>query len=210
VHLTYLDLLPSETALVIVDIQNDFCHAKGCFSKHKKVDLTYVHKAISTLLRFIEEMRRIDLPLIFVRTIHSTWTDSSSWLTRGNGKAEEMSICSPRSWGSQFFLIKPEDKDCVVTKHRYSAFFQTDLDLILRSRNIENLLVAGVLTNVCVESTVRDAFNRNYQPCLIADCCASYNSVEHEAAIRNIGKYFGKVSDMAEVLELLKNGYGNA
>lgn len=208
---THPDLPQSNTALLIVDVQNDFCHEKGSFSTHRKVDLSYTRKAIFALLPFIREVRRLEIPLVFIQTIHSAWTSSSSWMKRLSGEAGEMNICAPGSWGSRFYQIKPEENDCIVIKHRYSAFFQTNLDLVLRSRHIEKLLVAGVLTNVCVESTIRDAFSRNYETVLLEDCCASYDPAEHEAAVRNIGKYFGKVSDSAETLcKLKKRECGNA
>lgn len=201
-------LRSSNTALIVVDVQNDFCHERGVFCSHKKVDLTHVREAVSALLPFTEDMRRAGVPILFVRTVHSEWTDSPSWSSRIEGKAREMRICAPGSWGSELYRVAPEDRDCIIVKHRYSAFFETDLDLVLRSRSIENLLVTGVVTNVCVESTVRDAFNRNYDVVLVEDCCGAFDKEEHEAAIRNIEKYFGKVSDSHTVSNILKNRCG--
>jgi ureidoacrylate peracid hydrolase len=203
-----VSVCPSKTALIVVDVQNDFCHEEGAFSCHKKIDVTHAHHAVSALLSFIQAMRSIRVPILFVQTVHSEWTDSPSWSRRLEGKAQEMQICAPGSWGSEFYRVTPEKTDCVVIKHRYSAFFETDLDLILRSRGIENLLITGLVTNVCVESTVRDAFNRNYNVVLIEDCCGAFDQAEHEAAIRNIGKYFGTVAHSETVSSMLKNQCG--
>ena len=69
----------SKTALIVVDVQNDFCHKDGVFSKVKKVDLDYVEKAVKNLSAFIETCRQLKLPIVFIKTTHSPWTDSPSW-----------------------------------------------------------------------------------------------------------------------------------
>lgn len=79
-------------------------------------------------------------------------------------------------------------------KERSSAFIKTDLDLILRSRGIETLLMTGATTNVCVETTARDVFNRNYDILLVEDCCGAHDEAEHAATLNNIHKYFGKLT----------------
>jgi ureidoacrylate peracid hydrolase len=183
----------SNTALLVVDVQNDFCHSQGVFSKYKSVNLDHVERAISNLSELIAKCREFALPIIFIRTIHSEWTNAPSWLKRMEGAGEKMRICSPESWGSDFFNVAPGEGDCTVTKHRYSAFIGTDLDLILRSKGIENILVTGVATNVCVESTARDGYHRDYNVILIEDCCGAYDKAEHAATLNNIGKFFGTV-----------------
>ena len=197
-------LLPTKTALIVVDVQNDFCHDEGIFSKNKKVDLDHVQQAVTTLLSFIEICHQFNLPTIFVRTIHSAWTDSPSWLGRMRGAAEKMRICPPGSWGADFYKVTPTEADCVISKHRYSAFVGTDLDLILRSGGIENILLAGVVTNVCVETTARDGFNLNYNVIMVEDCCGAYDHGEHAATLNNISKYFGRVATCRTLIEILE------
>jgi ureidoacrylate peracid hydrolase len=182
------------TALIVVDVQNDFCHNQGVFSKYKSATLNHVEQAVSNLSALIEKCREFDLPIIFVRTIHSTWTDSPSWLKRMEGAGEKMRICRPDSWGSNFYNVAPKEGDCIVTKHRYSAFIGTDLDLILKSQGIEYILVTGVATNVCVESTARDGYHCDYNVILIEDCCGAYDKAEHAATLNNISKFFGTVT----------------
>jgi ureidoacrylate peracid hydrolase len=194
----------SNTALLVVDVQNDFCHNQGVFSKYKSVTLDHVEQAVSNLSALIEKCREFDLPIIFVRTIHSAWTDSPSWLKRLEGAGEKMPICRPDSWGSNFYNVAPKEGDCTVTKHRYSAFIGTDLDLILRSKGLENILVAGVATNVCVESTARDGYHRDYNVILIEDCCGAYDKAEHAATLNNISKFFGVVTSSETLIAALE------
>jgi ureidoacrylate peracid hydrolase len=95
----------------------------------------------------------------------------------------------------------------VVVKHRFNAFIDTELALILRSRRIRTLVVAGVLTNVCVESTVREAFFRDYYAVVPEECVATYDKAQHDAALANIDTFFGHVTSVRE-LEAAWRGTG--
>jgi ureidoacrylate peracid hydrolase len=196
-------LRPGKTALIIVDVQNDFCHNQGVFAK-RDFNLSHVEKAVNNLLPFMNQCRQYNLPIIFVRTVHSNWTDSESWIGRLEGAAREMSICRPDSWGAEFYKVKPLTTDFIVTKHRFSGFVGTDLDLVLRSKGIETLLMTGVATNVCVETTARDGFNRDYRIILVEDCCAAFSPEEHASTVTNMSKYFGIVMNSEVFMELIE------
>ena len=88
----------------------------------------------------------------------------------------------------------------MVTKHRYSGFVNTDLDTVLRSMGIQRLLIAGVTTNVCVESTARDAVMRDYFVTLLRDCMAADSEAEHNASLRTFESYFGRIANSEEVI----------
>ena len=194
----------SNTALIVVDVQNDFCHRKGVFGKYRKANLDQVQQAVENLSTLIDKCREYNIPIVFIQTIHSPWTNSPTWLKRMEGSAEKMRICPPNEFGSQFYTVKPAEQDCIVTKHRYSAFVGTDLNLILRSRGIENILVTGVATNVCVETTARDGYNRDYNVIFVEDCCGAYDEAAHKATLYNIEKYFGTVVTSGSLMENLK------
>lgn len=192
-----------KTTLIVVDVQNDFCHSKGAFSK-RNVDQSHIHTIMPQLIFLIKKCRKFNLPIIFVRTIHDSWTNSPSWLGRMEGMAEKIPICFPDSWGAKFYKVKPRESDCIVTKHRYTAFLGTDLDLILRSKGIEVILICGVVTNVCVETTARDGFNLNYHVIIVEDCCGAFSPEEHAAALNNISKYFGIVTDSKALIKIME------
>jgi ureidoacrylate peracid hydrolase len=195
-------LAPHKAALVVVDVQKDFCHPQGAFAK-KNVNLSHVEKSVVTLVSFLEKCRQLNFPIIFVRTIHSDWTDSPSWLGRFGGTGKEFLVCRQNSWGAEFYRVEPRTSDCIVTKHRFSGFSGTDLDLILKSKGIETLLISGVVTNVCVETTARDGFNLDYHIILIEDCCGAYFLEEHASTLNNIGKYFGIVTDSKNLIGMM-------
>jgi ureidoacrylate peracid hydrolase len=90
----------------------------------------------------------------------------------------------------------------VVTKHRYSAFVDTELQALLRSNRIENLLLAGVATNVCVESTARDAFMFDYRVTVLSDCTGTYSETLREATLENMRRAFGTVATSTEVTRI--------
>lgn len=86
-----------------------------------------------------------------------------------------------------------------MTKHRYGAFESSDLDLVLRSRGIRTVVMTGVATNVCVETTARQAFLRDYYVVFTSDCTAAYSQAEHEATLQNIDAFFGAVVTADEI-----------
>lgn len=194
------------TALIVVDVQNDFCHPEGVFGK-RQFDLSHVEPAVNNLVVFIERCRQVNTPIVFVQTLHSSWTDSDAWNERLEGAGREMPICRPDTWGADFYKIVPRITDFIIKKHRFSGFVGTDLDLVLRARGIDTLLMAGVATNVCVETTARHAFTLDYRIVLVEDCCGAFSIEEHAAALTNISKYFGIVSDsraLSEIMEGMK------
>jgi len=196
-------LKDKRAALIVIDVQNDFCHSQGGFSK-RKADLSHVQKVVPQINSFIENCRQFNLPIIFIRTIHSDWTNSPSWLGRMEGIAEKIPVFLPNTWGSEFFEVKPSHNDYIMIKHRYSAFIGTDLNLILRSKGIETILLSGVATNICVETTARDGFCLDYNVILVEDCCGAYILEEHASTLNNISKYFGIVTDSKTVMEIMQ------
>jgi ureidoacrylate peracid hydrolase len=184
---------PLTSALVVVDVQNDFCHGDSALAKTGK-DLRAAQEMVPHLLLLVDAARSAGVPVVWVKTTHGEPDTSAvqreQWRrTRGSSAV----VCEPDSWGEQFYRVEPEAGEPIVVKHRYSAFVNTDLDLILRSRGIKTVIVTGVATNVCVESTARDAFMRDYYVVFVDDCSAAYEPAVHAATLRNIADYFGLV-----------------
>ncbi len=191
----------SHTALIIVDVQNDFCHIDGSLGK-QGLDVSMVDDMMPSLHGLIEHAKAQHLPIIYVQTIHEDCTDSETWSHRLKG-INERNVCRKNTWGAGFYKISPEANDIVVIKHRYSAFINTRLDSILRSMKIDTLIMTGVSTNVCVESTARDGFMLDYQIIFLSDCTAAYSREEHDMTLSNIHQYFGEVADSNKVISML-------
>ena len=192
---------PQHAALLVVDVQNDFCHSDGVLGKRgRKLALT--QRMVPRLLKFISQARRAGVPVIYIRQSVTHWDMSPVRLEirdRHNIPADE-SPCREGTWGADFYRVKPQPDDYVVNKHRYSAFIGTDLDLILRSRGIKTVIMTGVATNACVESTARDAFMKDYYVVFVGDCAATTNLRDHNATLRVVETFFGTVVNYREVV----------
>ncbi|MNC28336.1 Peroxyureidoacrylate/ureidoacrylate amidohydrolase RutB [compost metagenome] len=192
-------LAGTRPALVIVDVQNDYCHPEGALGL-EGCDVSGVKEMMPRLHGLLGAVREEGIPVIFIQTFHEDATDSEAWVTRSSGRSAQ--VCRKGSWGAEFFEIAPRDGEIVVNKHRYSAFVNTRLDSVLRTLKIDTLLVTGVSTNVCVESTARDGFMLDYHIVLVEDDCASYSREAHEMTLTNIHGYFGTVTASGELMDI--------
>ena len=195
---------PKTAALVVVDMQNDFCHSEGALAQNRQSPVLI--QAMAPRLRtLIASARQAGIAIVHVRTHHSPWTNSSAWTRR---KLGAVSRCFPNSWGADWYEgfdpilgdeWSPETHEYVVTKHRYSGFWDTDMDLILRSHGIQSLIMTGEATNVCVETTARDGYMRDYSIVFVADGTATYNQAVHDATLHNMSTHFGTVVHADEI-----------
>lgn len=188
---------PAKAAVIVVDVQNDFCHPDGVIGK-AGISTDSAMAMIPTLQDLLAAARSAGTRVIFIRTIHENATDSDAWKMRSSGKVRD--ICRKDTWGSEFTEVAPVGDEPVVIKHRYSAFLNTRLDSILRTYKIETLIMTGVSTNVCVESTARQGYMMDYNIVFTSDCTAAYSPDEHNAALRNMANNFGRVVSAADVI----------
>jgi ureidoacrylate peracid hydrolase len=144
---------------------------------------------------------------VFIRNIYSSAQNlylSDTWLeqaSRRRGSSyTQREVCAAGSWEGDFYGdVRPEENDPVITKHRFSAFHNTDLDMILRTNDIRTIVLTGVASNVCVETTAREGFVRDYYVVFLEDGTAAYGAEDHQAALRVIDRYFGEVVSISEV-----------
>ena len=190
------------SALVVIDLQNDFCDKEGVHGRRGS-DLRWVQAVIPPAGQMVEAARDAQVPVIFVRTHHDAWGSSPKHYMRDSPDGV-LHHLEPGAWGSEFYGLQPGPDDYVLTKRRYSAFFGTELDVILRNLRVQRLLVAGVATNVCVDTTVRDACMRDFDVAVVRDCVAAYSSDAHEASLANIDRHFGRVIGLEEARKELQ------
>ncbi len=176
---------PSVTVVLIVDLQNDFCHPDGSYARAGK-DLNLIRDMLPRAVSFVREAQSLGVRCVFVRqiTLPSGRSDSPAWsrFKTRDGKSPHYALLG--SWGADFVgdLI-PAKCDLVVEKLRPDGFHGTPLDLLLRANDVESVLVMGVLTEGCVESTVRSASYHDYYTLVIEDCVASCNLSCHEGSM---------------------------
>ena len=197
---------PEHTALVVIDVQNDFC-APGGMMDQEGLDLTTVREVADRLPALLSAARAAGVLVIFVKNVYSTENNfylSDSWLEQASrvrqGSYTTRPVCAEGTWEGDFYGdVRPEPGDPIVRKHRFSAFANTDLETILRANGIRSLVFTGVATNVCVETPAREGFMRDYYVVFTSDGTATYSQEDHDATLRNIDRYFGQVVSVSDL-----------
>lgn len=196
-------IAPRHTALIIIDMQKDFC-TPGFGAYQAGRDLTMARSVIPNLARLLTGARAAGATVVHAgfSTLPDHMSDSGPWLAqRRRSTFSSEKLCITGSEGAAFVdELAPHAGELVVAKHRYSAFTGTDLDLLLRARRIRTVIVTGVSTNVCVETTFRSGFELDYYVCVPPDGCASWDRGLHEAALANVNHRFGITPSIDEIL----------
>lgn len=189
---------PRHTALLVVDMQNDYCHPDGALAGNG-TDVSAADAIVPRLDALLAAARRAGAKVIFVRTTHDEWTDSLA--RKSLPRLKQMPVCRTGTWGTEYYGVAPQPGDYVITKHRYSAFLGTPLDLVLRSNGIRTLIVAGVSTHTCVDCTARDGFQRDYFVVVLSDCTATYSPLVQATTLANLERHYGDVAASAAILQ---------
>jgi ureidoacrylate peracid hydrolase len=197
---------PTHTVVLVVDIQNDFCSTKGALAK-LGADITAIRQMLPRLIQFINQAREARVPIIYIQHINSDETTSPPLMEkRSQLGRDRVPVCQKGTWGAELLKeLHVAPLDIVVQKYRYSAFINTSLDLILRSRGIKSLIITGMSTNVCVESTARDGFMHDYFIVLPEDCLATTISVLHQPSLETLKRYFATVTTSHAIVEAWHN-----
>jgi ureidoacrylate peracid hydrolase len=181
------DVPPARTALLIVDMVNDYLDPKGAMAA---ADCGPV---IEANRRLAEAARTADVTIVWIRPGHR---DEHDGLFR-----KRIVHAIDGTWGAELHPdlgVAPDER--VLSKRRYSAFFQTDLDLFLRERDIARVVVTGVALNICVRSTVHDAFFNGYQVVVPQDACRATGDREMASSLYDIATHFGDVATTDDVI----------
>ncbi len=191
-------LHPDRSAVVVIDVQNDFCHPDGVSAGLGK-DLSGVESAVARLADFLPAARAAGVPVVFVRNLHSPGSDTPEWLARhpNPGRAQ---TCQVGTWGAEFYGVAPVEGDVVVDKHRYSAFTRTRLEEVLEGLGRRSLLFCGVASNTCVETSLRDAVCRDFLATMVEDCSGAYSPEAHQRAVVSVRSGFGLVATSTEIV----------
>ncbi len=202
-HWTFEELVnPEHTAVVVVDMQNDFCSEKGSIAKLGR-DLSSLRVMAPVLVVFITRARELGVRLIHTQNVISNDTATAA-MRRKRGSPLVTTIKG--SWGADWFEeyeeFTPRSGETVIEKPQYSAFLQTGFEELLRDADIRTLVMAGTATNICVESTARDGFMRDFHIVVLSDCTAtSFDRKLHEATLENVNNTFGTSCTSDRVIE---------
>lgn len=186
---------PKRTAILVVDMVNDFCKPGGAMV------LPGCEVLVPRQRLVLDAARTTGAAIVWIHDSHR------KAMRRDREFLKRSRHCIEGTWGVDIIdELGARPDDIHVVKHRYSGFFQTDLDLVLKDMMIDQLAVFGVVTNICVRSTVHDAFFNGYEVVVPRDCCAATGPREHESTLYDIATHFGIVSDAASVAASLRTG----
>ena len=212
-----LTVEPSRTALIVVDMQNDFGAEGGMFHR-AGIPISGIQAVVAPTARALAAARRAKIRIVYLKMqfepdlSNAGGTEAPNLILHrrlGVGNpvlapdGRESQILIKDTWNTDIVAeLAPQDSDIVVSKHRFSGFFETDLDPILKELGVTSLVFAGCTTSICVESTLRDAFFRDYRCLLLEDCTAEpigsdLPQTNHDASVRVIETLFGWVSASA-------------
>jgi biuret amidohydrolase len=214
-------LEPTNTALVIIDMQTDFC-GKGGYIDGLGYDITVTRACVEPIQRVLARARALGYHVIHTREGHrpdlSDLPANKLWRSRvlQHGGPGQPGIGDPGPCGRVLVRgepgwdiipeLAPKPGEPIIDKPGKGSFCATDLDLILRQRGIRNLILTGITTDVCVHTTMREANDRGYECLILGDCCAATDAGNHEAALKMVtmqNGVFGAVSTSPALLEVL-------
>jgi ureidoacrylate peracid hydrolase len=197
--------------LLVVDMQNGFCGVSGSFDKFG-FNIKPYRKIIPRLRFIIGYMRSKMVPIYYAKAIREA--SGLDLLDRVHNiipesrreKLDEMHLCIKGTWDADIIdEVYPEKGDYIVEKRRDSVFQDTEFELWLRSFGANTIIFAGIDTYICVESSVRDAFNKGYDVILLSDCVASREKKLHKATLVQIAEAYGWVLTTSELVEKMDN-----
>jgi ureidoacrylate peracid hydrolase len=216
-------LEPTKTAVVVVDMQNDFASPGGMFDR-AGIDITCIQAIVPNVRAVLESARANELPIVYLKMgfrpdlEDAGYPSSPTWLkhaalqvgdlvTAPNGEPSRVLVRD--CWNTDIVdALTPEADDLVLYKTRYSGFYKTDLDDVLRRKGVERLIVVGATTSVCVDSTVRDAMFRDYHCLIVSDATAEPIAVDaprsnHEASLLTMEVLFAHVVTTSDLVAAL-------
>jgi len=192
------------TALLVIDMQNDFIKEGAILEVPK------IRSQIPKIKRLIETCRELGVPVIYTKQVYRADSKVKPLILEMLPLLEKEGLRDGTEGAEIYGDIEPKPEDIIVRKMGFSAFYNTDLESILRNikgrRNVDTLIICGTVTNICCESTARDAFERDYKVAFGSDITSAWTDEFQTLTLKNIEYAFGRVMTCDEIINALKYG----
>jgi len=200
----------AETALVLVDLQRGFLDAEGFVALQGR-DVSACRRAAERAVGLAALARAHGMPVIWTRHIlRADYADAGLLTTELRPRLGELGALKRGTPDVELFeAANPDPRDWIIDKPRYSAFFGTDLDVLLAANGIRSLIVTGVTTSMCVETTARDAAQRDMRTFVVREAVADFDEARHQASLNAIAFGFGRVVGLDAMGEAIAAGSGH-
>lgn len=196
-----MELKTARTALVVIDMQNAFCANDGSLAG-AGIDISELSGVITPCRELLESARQAGVPVIFTRYIYrADYADGGvviKYLLPQLADVKSLAAGTPDI--EIVDQLAPAEGEFIIDKNRPSAFYATNIEPILNGLDVDTLVVCGVTTNVCVESTVRDASERDYKVFVVKDATGEIEKLRYDGAIAGMAWMFAKIVDKSDVL----------
>jgi ureidoacrylate peracid hydrolase len=196
-------LHPAHTALVVVDMQNDFCAPGGYIAK-LGMDVSIYPSVLGPIRDLLSAARATGVRVVWLTACYENDLISPAMLVKKQAMGVTSVCCARGSWGADLFELERAASEPLIEKHNFSGFSNPAFGELLAEAAVESLVFCGVQTNVCVEATLRDAHTRGFYVALAGDAVASHTKPLHEATIANVRFLIGDVVTSGELAEIWK------
>jgi ureidoacrylate peracid hydrolase len=197
-------------ALVVVDMQNGFVSPEGSYAK-LGMNISHYRTIIPKIRELIDYCRRVGIPIFYTEAVREAsgidlLTHVHILLPRSREETHKVPICIRGTWdGNTVDELKPTDEDHLIIKRRDGAFQDTELRMWLQSLGVNTLVFCGVDTSICVETSLREAFNLGYDVMLISDATASGNQQHYKTTLERVGNYYGIALNFERFKKMIDN-----
>jgi ureidoacrylate peracid hydrolase len=195
------ELVPGQTVLLLIDMQNDFLHLDGWYAQNG-IDVSHMRRVIEPTKRLVAAARSAEIPVVWTRHGYRDARDAGPFLElRPFLKEGGLRL---GTWGFELYAeLDARPEDWLVEKSRLSAFFNTKLETVLRALDADTVVIGGVLTNQCVAATSKDASFRDLRPIVVEECTGTTLRHLHEPAIEMMRVGWADVQALEEAVEQL-------